>query len=98
MEVVKYIAASKATKEVVWLRKCLKEPRVVLLVVQPMILFYDKSRVVAQSKKPRNHYKGKHIERKCHLIHEIIQRGDVVIRKIPFVDNLADFFTKRLIG
>ena len=55
MEVVKYIAASKATKEVVWLRKFLKEPRVVLLVVQPMILFYDKSRVVAQSKKPRNH-------------------------------------------
>ena len=55
MEVVKYIAASKATKEVVWLRKCLKEPRVVLLVVQPMILFYDKSRVVAQSKKLRNH-------------------------------------------
>ena len=35
---------------------------------------------------------------KYHLICEIVQRGDVVVDKIPFMDNLADFFSKILIG
>ena len=62
----------------------------------PITLFSDNSGVVAQSKDPRNHKKGKHIEGKYHIIREIIARGDVVVAKIESANNLADSFTKAL--
>ena len=62
----------------------------------PITLFCDNSGVVAQSKDPRNHKKGKHIERKYHIIRDIIARGDVVVAKIESANNLADPFTKTL--
>ena len=40
--------------------------------------------------------KGKNIERKYHLIHEIVNRGDVAVNQIASEDNLADPFTKGL--
>ena len=55
--------------------------------------YCDNSGVVAQFKEPRNHGKGKHVERKYHLIQDIVQRGDVTVTKIATVDNLADLFT-----
>ena len=51
---------------------------------------------MAQSKEPRNHEKGKHVERKYHLIWDIVQRGDVTVTKIATADNLANLFTKAL--
>ena len=66
------------------------------LVVPPLVLFCDNSEAMAQSKKPRNHRKGKHIERKCHLICEIVMKGDVVVDKIASIKNLVDPFMKTL--
>ena len=40
--------------------------------------------------------KGKHIERKYHIIWDIFARGDVVVAKIDSANNLADPFTKTL--
>ena len=54
------------------------------------------SGAVAQSKDPRNHKKGKHIERKYHIIWDIVARGDVVVAKIESASNLANPFTKAL--
>ena len=51
---------------------------------------------MANSKEPRSHKRGKHIERKYHLLREIVHRGDVTITKIASVENLADPFTKAL--
>ncbi|KAL6319824.1 hypothetical protein AAG906_036888 [Vitis piasezkii] len=48
------------------------------------------------SKEPRNHQKGKHIERKYHLIHEIVMRRDMTLEKIAFAKNLVDPFMKTL--
>jgi len=62
----------------------------------PITFFCDNSGVVAQSKDPRNHKKGKHIERKYHIIRDIVARGDVIIAKIDSANNLADSFTKTL--
>ena len=59
-------------------------------------MFCDNSGAVAQSKDPRNHKKGKHIERKYHIIRDIVTRGDVVVTKIDSANNLADPFTKAL--
>jgi hypothetical protein len=69
---------------------------VVPSVQSAITLYCDNSGAVANSKEPRTHKKGKHIERKYHLIREIVQRGDVAVTKIASANNLADPFTKSL--
>ena len=44
------MVASKVAKEVICLRKFLMELGVITKVVDPMILYYDNIRVVAQAK------------------------------------------------
>ena len=63
---------------------------------QPITLYCDNSGAVAQSKEPRYHKKQKHIERKYHLIRDIIERGNTVVTKIASKKNLAYPFTKTL--
>ena len=63
-----YVAGCEAAKEAVWLKKFLSDLGVMRIEQVPITLFCDNSRVVAQSKDPRNHKKGKHIERKYHII------------------------------
>ena len=70
----KYFAACEATKEVVCLKKFLSNLGVVRIEQVPIIMICDNSGAIAQSKDPRNHKKGKHIERKYHIIRDIIAR------------------------
>ncbi|KAH9780110.1 hypothetical protein KPL71_007953 [Citrus sinensis] len=91
-----YMAASEAAKEAVWLRKFLQDLEVVPAVTAPLKLLCDNSGAVAQSKEPRNHKKQKHIERKYHLIRDIVQRGDVEVTQIASEQNLANPFTKAI--
>ena len=63
----------------------------------PITLFCDNSGVIAQSKDPRNHKKGKHIKRKYYIIRDIVAREDVVVAKIDSASNLVDPFTKALL-
>ncbi|XP_030964370.1 secreted RxLR effector protein 161-like [Quercus lobata] len=90
-----YAATCEATKEAVWLKKFLFDLGVMRMEQVPITLFCNNSGVVAQSKNPRNH-KGKHIERKYHIIRDIVARGDVVVAKIESAHNLANPFTKAL--
>ena len=90
----KYVAAYEAVKKVVWLKKFFSNIGVVRIEQVPITLFYNNSEVVAQSKYPRNHKKGKHIERKYHIIQDITARGDVAVAKIDNASNLADPFIK----
>ena len=59
-------------------------------------LHCDNSEAIANAKEPRSHKRGKHIERKYHLIREIVTRGDTVVSQIASEDNLVDPFTKGL--
>ena len=94
---VEYIAASKAAKEAVWLKNFLSDMEVVPNMGKPITLYCDNSGAVANSREPRSHKRGKYIERKYHLIREIVNRGDVTVTKIPTLDNLVDPFTKTLL-
>ena len=67
-----YVAACEAAKEAVWLKKFLSDLGVMRIEQVLITLFCDNSGVVAQSKDPRNHKKGKHIERKYHIIQDIV--------------------------
>ncbi|RVX04671.1 Retrovirus-related Pol polyprotein from transposon TNT 1-94 [Vitis vinifera] len=93
---VEYVAACEAAKEAVWLCKFLKELGVVPNMHEPIRLCCDNSGAMANAKEPRNHRKGKHIERKFHLVREIVSRGDVSVEKIASTNNIADLFTKTL--
>ena len=77
-----YIAASEAAKEVVWLKNFLMDLGVVPSTQSDIILYCDNSGAVANSKELRSHKRGKHIERKYHLIREIVHRGDVAVSQI----------------
>ena len=90
-----FVVSCEAAKEAVWLKKLLYDLGVVRIEQVPITLFYDNSGMVAQSKDPRNHKKGKHIERK-YYIRDIVTRGDVVVAKIDSANNLANPFTKTL--
>ena len=92
----KYVAASKAVKEIVWLRNVLRDLKVIPDLEQPMVVYCDNSGAVANNKEPRIHQRGKHIDRKFHLIRDIVERGDVTVCKIKSEDNLSDPFTKTL--
>ena len=92
----KYVATCEAAKETVWLKKFLSDLGVVRIEQVLITLFCDNSGAVIQSKDPRNHKKGKHIERKYHIIWDIVARKDVVVVKIDSANNLADPFTKTL--
>ena len=91
-----YIEACKASKEAVWLKKFYTDLEVVPGLENPLVLYCDNSGAVANSKEPRSHKRGKHIENKYHLVREIVQRGDVSILKIALEHNLDDPFTKML--
>ena len=91
-----YIATCEVAKEAVWLKKFLSDLGAVRMEQVPITFFCDNSGVVAQSKDPRNHKKGKHTERKYQIIRDIVACGDVVVAKIESANNLADPFTKAL--
>ena len=59
-------------------------------------LYYDNRGAVVNVKEPMSHKRGKHIERKYHLLREIVHRGDVKVSQIASGDNLADPFAKGL--
>ena len=91
-----YIAASKAAKEVVWLKNFLMDLEVVPSAQSAITLYYDNSGAVSNAKEPRSHKRGKHIERKYNLIREIVSRGDTVVSQLASEDNLADPLIKGL--
>ena len=93
---VKYIPTSEAAKEAVWLKNFLMVLEVVPFERPAITLYSDNSGAVANSKEPRSYKRGKHIERKYHLLQEIVHRGDVKVSQILSEDNLADPFTKGL--
>ena len=79
---VEYIAACEAAKESVWLKKLYIDLEVVPNMEKPLVLYRDNSGAVSNSKEPRSHKRGKHIERKYNLIREIVHTGDVAVMKI----------------
>ncbi|KAK8554259.1 hypothetical protein V6N12_031225 [Hibiscus sabdariffa] len=92
----KYIAASEAAKEAVWIKKFVTELGVVPSISDALELYCDNNGAIAQAKEPRSHQRSKHIFRRFHLIREIVDRGDVEICKVHTDDNIADPLTKPL--
>ena len=91
-----YVAASEATKEAVWIPKFIQELGVVPSIESPITIHCDNTGAIAHAIEPRAHQRTKHIERRFHLIRDIIHRGDVAIAKIASSENVVDPLTKAL--
>ena len=63
---------------------------------EPVPLYYDSTGTIAQTKESRTHHCTKHILRHYHLVREIVERGDIDLRKIDGKENIADPLTKPL--
>ena len=90
------MAAVEAAKEAVWIKKFLTELDIVPSAQKGIEVYCDNNGAIAQSKEARSHFKSKHVERKFHLIREIVDRGDVKMSKIHTDENIADPLTKPL--
>ncbi|PKI59273.1 hypothetical protein CRG98_020353 [Punica granatum] len=91
-----YIAAFDTVKDAVWIRKFVTELGVVPSISLLVELYCDNTGAIAHAKEPRSHQKSKHIERRYHIIREIIRRGNVAVQKVASADNVADPLTKAM--
>ncbi|KAK4406429.1 Retrovirus-related Pol polyprotein from transposon TNT 1-94 [Sesamum angolense] len=69
-----YIAASETTKETVWMKNYIQELGVVPSIAEPVVIFCDNNKAIAQAKEPRYHHRSKHILRRYHLLREMVGR------------------------
>ena len=78
------------------MKKFITKLRVVSFLDGPILLYCDSTGAIAQAKELKSHHKIKHILRCYHLVREIMDRGDIKLKKIDEKENLADPFTKAL--
>ncbi|KAA0026304.1 retrotransposon protein, putative, Ty1-copia subclass [Cucumis melo var. makuwa] len=69
---VEYIVALDATKEVVWIKKFIRDLRVVPSIANFVALYCDKNGAIVQAKEPRSHQR---ILRLYHLIMKLLKEG-----------------------
>src|SRR3954464_5997345 len=93
---VEYLAASKASKEGVWIRDFIFLLGVVPDSANPLDLYCDNSGAITQARKPRHHQKSKHIERRYHLIRQFVGDGNINVCKVHTNANVDDPLTKPL--
>jgi hypothetical protein len=87
-------AATMAAQEARWLCYLVAE------LGHPMphaTLHCDNGSTIHLAKEPKFHGRSKHIEVRHYFIREQLQRGHLVLCKIPSALNLADIFTKPLV-
>jgi hypothetical protein len=90
----KYMAASNATKEAMWLRVLLEDlgfPQ-----TQATTIHNDSKGCIALSRGTVLHSHAKHITIHHHFIHERIKSSEVNLKYCPTKDQLVDTFTKQL--
>lgn len=87
-----YIAASEATKELVWLKRLLDE--IAPKQFEDPTLFMDNQSAIRLVKNPEYHKRTKHIDIAYHYIREKFNEGQLNLKYIPSHEQLADILTK----
>ena len=91
------MAASEAAKEAIYLKRFLEQFD---LHDQdaPVSLACDNQAAINLAYNPEHHKRVKHIERRHFFIREKVEENMIEVPYVRTVDNLADFFTKPLLG
>ena len=91
-----YVAMSNCVCQAIWLRSLLKELHV--SENDPTEIFVDNKSAIALAKNPVFHDRSKHIDTKFHFIRECVAKKEVVLKFVKSQDQVADIFTKPLMG
>jgi hypothetical protein len=87
-----YIAASDASKEVVWLRKLVSG--LFGDKLETTVVHYDNQSCIKQTKNPVFHDRSKHIDMKYHYIRDLVHRKIVKLQYIATSEQVVDILTK----
>nr|GEV89083.1 hypothetical protein [Tanacetum cinerariifolium] len=91
-----YIAAFDASKEAVWVRKFIFRLGVVPTIKEPISVYCDNTRAIDVANESGITKGARHFCAKVHYLCEVIEYGDIKLKKVHTDDNLADLFTKAL--
>ncbi|GJZ17425.1 retrotransposon protein, putative, ty1-copia subclass [Tanacetum coccineum] len=90
-----YIAAAKASMEAVWMRKFIDgHGGVMPSNKRPMEMLCGNEPALAIASDPGILKGARHFQRKYRYIREVIQEGEIVLKKVHKNNNVADPFTK----
>lgn len=80
--------------EGMWLRRLLKELRI--MIEESMKMFCDNQPAISIAKNPAHHDRTKHMEIDRHFIKEKIEGGVIKLLHLPTCLQIADILTKAL--
>jgi hypothetical protein len=92
-----YMAACEASKMRVSIWEFIDELGIVPIIIGHVELFYDNTRAIANVKDHRSSKQTMHIKRRYHVIHELIENGDIKIYNVGTESNTADPLIKSLL-
>ncbi|GJW06786.1 hypothetical protein Tco_1569209 [Tanacetum coccineum] len=92
----KYIAASEAAMEAVWIMKFISGLGLVPTINEPIGMFCVNSIVIYFANEQGVQKGTRHYHRRYHYVRECIALGEIRFLKVHTDDNLADPFTKAL--
>jgi hypothetical protein len=90
----KYVTVAEVTKEMVWLRKILKDLEEKQVNSTPLLV--DNNFAIKLAKNPRFHDQTNHINTKYHLIQYHIEPKTIHLIHCSTNERIADIFTKAL--
>ena len=90
----KYIAATYAAKEALWLRQLILQ--LFGIILDATTLFSDNQSAIALTKEHQYHARTKHIDVRFHFICWIVEEGKVRLVYCPTEEMVADILTKAL--
>ena len=84
------MVVTEAIKEAIWLHGLVED----LGIYQEHVsVFCDSQSAIYLAKNQVHHSRTKHIDVRFHFVREIIDEGDILLKKIRTVDNPADMMT-----
>nr|GEY80211.1 ribonuclease H-like domain-containing protein [Tanacetum cinerariifolium] len=92
----KYVDASKAAMEAVWIRKFVGDLGVMPLIYKPINMYCDNSAAIIFANEPGIMKGARNFLRRYHYVREQVGTGEIKLIKVHTDDNLADPFTKAL--
>ncbi|GJR16523.1 hypothetical protein Tco_0799175 [Tanacetum coccineum] len=93
---VEYIAAYDASKEAVWVRKLISRLCMVSTIEEPISVYCDNTGAITIANESGITKGARHFRAKVHYLREVIEFGDIKLKKVHTDDNLVDPFTKAL--
>ena len=90
------MAGSEAAKEAIYLSSFLNELGVTS--PEPPPLRMDNKSAIDLAYNPEHHARTKHIDRRHYFVRECVEQGRLRVPFVSTADNIADFFTKPLMG